>query len=283
MSHQPDRAQPDDLSQDPPPPREPALPDMTPSSSELRSLFECLVCVGYVLPPIFQCQHGHLVCNSCRQNLASCPTCRCPLGSILNVAMEKLADLLTFPCKYASSGCGLTLPPAQKVDHEERCDFRPYCCPCPGVLCEWAGSLDAVMPHLMDQHDSITALEGASAVFLAVNINNVRGTFDWVMMQSCFGLHFMVVLQKQENHHSEARFCAMVQLLGTRQQAETFTYRLELRGDRRRLTWEAAPRSIREGIETAMINSDCLVFDTNAAQIFAENGHLSITVTIAQY
>ncbi|XP_053435087.1 E3 ubiquitin-protein ligase SIAH1-like [Nycticebus coucang] len=281
MSHQPDRAQPDDPSQSPPSQREPALPDTTPPSNDLRSLFECPVCFEYILPPILQCQHGHLVCNSCRQNLASCPTCRGPLGSIRNVAMEKVANSVMFPCKYASSGCGLTLPPAQKADHEESCDFRPYCCPCPGILCQWEGTLDAVLPHLMDQHDSITVLQGETTIFLAMNIN-VHGTFYWVMMQSCFGLHFMVVLQKQENHLGQERFCAILQLLGTAQQAENFTYRLELKGHRRQLTWEATPRSIREGIETAMMNSDCLAFDTDTAQLFAKNGDLSITVTIAQ-
>ncbi|XP_053435089.1 E3 ubiquitin-protein ligase SIAH1-like [Nycticebus coucang] len=276
MSRGPDRVQPDDPSQSPP------LPDTSPSSSDLRKLFECPFCFEYVLPPIVQCQCGHLVCVSCRQNLASCPTCQGPLGSIRNLAMEKVANSLTFPCKYALSGCGLTLPPTEKADHEEHCEFRPYSCPCPGVLCQWEGSLDAVIPHLMGQHDSVTVLQGETTIFLAMNIN-VHGTFYWVMMQSCFGLHFLVVLQKQENHPGQVRFCAILQLLATAQQAENFTYRLELKGHRRQLTWEATPQSIREGIETAMMNSDCLVFDINTAQLFAENGHLSIIVTIARY
>ncbi|XP_003797551.1 E3 ubiquitin-protein ligase Siah1-like [Otolemur garnettii] len=283
MSRRPDRARPAGPSQGPPRQGEPDLSAMTPSSSHLRSLFECPVCFDYVLPPILQCQRGHLVCISCRQKLTSCPTCRGPLGSIRNLAMEKVADSLSFPCKYAPSGCRITLPPAGKADHEEVCDFRPYSCPCPGVLCPWEGSVDAVMPHLMDQHGSLTALEGETAIFLAMNINNEHGTFYWVMMQSCFDLHFMVVLQKQENHHGEERFCAIVQLLGTPQQAQNFTYQLEVKGDRRRLTWRATPRSIREGIETAMMSNDCLVFDTNTAQLFAENNELSITVTIAEY
>ncbi|XP_003792489.1 E3 ubiquitin-protein ligase SIAH1-like [Otolemur garnettii] len=283
MSHQPDRAQPAGPSQDPPPEGEPGLPDATPSSSYLRSLFECPVCFEYVLPPILQCQRGHLVCISCRRKLISCPTCRGPLGFIRNLAMEKLANSLPFPCKYASSGCGTSLPPVQKARHEGLCDFRPYFCPCPGVLCPWEGSVDAVMPHLMDQHDDrITALQGETATFLAMDINNVPGTLYWVMMQSCFDLHFMVVLQRQENHHGQERFCAMVRLLGTPQQVENFTYRLEMKRGRRQLTWEAPPRSIRESIETATMSSDCLVFDTNTAQLFAENGDLSIAVTIAE-
>lgn len=62
----------------------------TPSSSsvqagatqhqDLVNLFECPVCFDYALPPILQCQSGHIVCSQCRQKLSSCPTCRGPLG-----------------------------------------------------------------------------------------------------------------------------------------------------------------------------------------------------------
>lgn len=74
-----------------------ALPGQPP---ELTALFECPVCFDYVLPPILQCQAGHLVCNPCRQKLSCCPTCRGPLSpSIRNLAMEKVASTLPFPCK----------------------------------------------------------------------------------------------------------------------------------------------------------------------------------------
>ena len=99
------------------------------------------------------------VCSNCRPKLTCCPTCRGPLGSIRNLAMEQVANSVLFPCKYASSGCEVTLPHTDKTEHEELCEFRPYSCPCPGASCKWQGSLDAVMPHLMHQHKSITTLQ----------------------------------------------------------------------------------------------------------------------------
>lgn len=73
-------------------------------SAELTALFECPVCFDYVLPPILQCQAGHLVCNQCRQKLSCCPTCRGPLTpSIRNLAMEKVASTLPFPCKVRTT------------------------------------------------------------------------------------------------------------------------------------------------------------------------------------
>ena len=91
----------------------------------------------------------------------------------------------------------------------------------------------------------------------------------------------MLVLEKQEKHENYPQFFAVVQLIGTRRQAERFVYKLELNGQRRRLTWEATPRSIHDGVQQAITSSDCLVFDTHTAQLFADSGNLGINVTIS--
>lgn len=258
----------------------PTCTAQTPIAADLASLFECPVCFDYVLPPILQCQSGHLVCSNCRPKLTGCPTCRGPLGNIRNLAMEKVASTIMFPCKYSSSGCTLSLLHTEKVEHEEMCEWRPYTCPCPGASCKWQGGLEQVMAHLMMSHKSITTLQGEDIVFLATDIN-LPGAVDWVMMQSCFGYNFMLVLEKQEKFEGHQQFFAIVQLIGSRKQAENFAYRLELNGPRRRLTWEATPRSIHEGVATAIMNSDCLVFDISMAQLFSDNGNLGINVTIS--
>nr|XP_006116003.1 E3 ubiquitin-protein ligase SIAH2 isoform X1 [Pelodiscus sinensis] len=182
--------------------------------------------------------------------------------------------------EYATTGCSLTLHHTEKPEHEDICEYRPYSCPCPGASCKWQGSLEAVMSHLMHAHKSITTLQGEDIVFLATDIN-LPGAVDWVMMQSCFGHHFMLVLEKQEKYEGHQQFFAIVLLIGTRKQAENFAYRLELNGNRRRLTWEATPRSIHDGVAAAIMNSDCLVFDTAIAHLFADNGNLGINVTIS--
>lgn len=265
------------------PTRQPSQPQAMDSTTnqELAQLFECPVCYDYVLPPIMQCATGHLVCGTCRPKLQGCPTCRGQPQWIRNLAMEKVAATVYFPCKYTPNGCSNALLHQDKVEHEEQCEYRPYSCPCPGASCKWTGNLDEVMDHLLTQHKSITTLQGEDIVFLATDVN-LPGAVDWVMMQSCFGNHFMLVLEKQEKFDGHVQFFAVVQLIGARKQAQQFAYRLELNGHRRRLTWEATPRSIHEGVASAIQNSDCLVFDTAVAQMFSENGNLGINVTISQ-
>lgn len=251
------------------------------TSNEVLSVFECPVCLEYMLPPYLQCQAGHLVCGNCRPKLQCCPTCRGPTPAVRNLGLEKIANTVKFPCKFAQSGCALSFHHYEKVEHEDVCEFRPYLCPCPGASCKWQGSLNEVMHHLMKIHKSITTLQGEDIVFLATDIN-LPGAVDWVMMQSCFNFHFMLVLEKQEKfEHGQQIFYAVVQLIGTKKEAEMFSYRLELSSHRRRLCWEATPRSIHEGIAHAISQSDCLSFDTPTAQLFAENGNLGINVTIS--
>ncbi|PAV67384.1 hypothetical protein WR25_23193 [Diploscapter pachys] len=252
------------------------------SNAEVLSVFECPVCLEYMLPPYLQCQSGHLVCSNCRPKLQCCPTCRGPTPSVRNLGLEKIANTVRFPCKFASAGCTLSFYHYDKVEHEDQCEFRPYSCPCPGASCKWMGALSDVMDHLKKVHKSITTLQGEDIVFLATDIN-LPGAVDWVMMQSCFGYNFMLVLEKQEKYEpgNGQVFYAVVQLIGAKKEAENFMYRLELSTHRRRLCWEAAPRSIHEGVAAAIQQSDCLAFDTPTAQLFAENGNLGINVTIS--
>ena len=63
-----------------PSPAAPGTPPSGGTTADLASFFECPVCFDYVLPPILQCQSGHLVCSNCRPKLTCCPTCRGPLG-----------------------------------------------------------------------------------------------------------------------------------------------------------------------------------------------------------
>ena len=96
------------------------------SASDLASLFECPVCFDYVLPPILQCHAGHLVCSNCRPKLTCCPTCRGQLGgNIRNLAMEKVASTVMFPCKYSSGGCGAQLLHTDKVTLGWKVDLPP--------------------------------------------------------------------------------------------------------------------------------------------------------------
>lgn len=243
------------------------------SPCDIKSLFECPICFDYAVPPIYQCQNGHLVCQVCSSKITHCPTCRVPVSqpSIRNLQLDRLANTFQFPCKYNFNGCPWKSYWFKKREHEEDCDYISYSCPCPGTTCKWTGLLSQVMPHLSEHHKSITTLSGEDIVFLATDIN-LKGAVDWVMIQSCFNRHFLLVLEKQELKTGQQQFFAVVQLIGSQKEAEKFKYKLELSsshvGQVKRLQWEASPRSILDGIQVAISSYDCLVFDSRMAHHF---------------
>lgn len=247
------------------------------TSQSLTLLFECPVCYEPVLPPIIQCQAGHLVCNTCRPKLNCCPTCRAPLKNIRNSALEKVFLTVSFPCKYSPSGCSVSLLHPDNISHEKLCDYQPYACPCPGASCKWQGYL--VMEHLKNAHKSITTLPGEDIIFIATDISCTTA-MNWVMIQSCFGYHFMLVLEKQHTYAGNQEFFAIVQFIGNQKQCKNFAYKVELKTSERRLVWEGTPRSILEGVSTAISKYDCLSLNGKTVQHFEDHDALAFNVTI---
>lgn len=134
------------------------------------------------------------------------------------------------------------------------------------------------MPHLRQIH-RIDILQGAEIVFLATDMH-LPAPADWIIMHSCLGHHFLLVLRKQERHAGHPQFFATMMLIGTPTQADCFTYRLELNRNHRRLKWEATPRSVLECVDSVITDGDCLVLNTSLAQLFSDNGSLAIGIAI---
>ena len=95
----------------------------------LLSELECPVCMEYMMPPITFCVNGHNICPSCKPKVTQCPTCRQPFVNIRNVALEKMASQIEYPCVYWRSGCGEKFTLDLKKKHESVCPYNQYRCP----------------------------------------------------------------------------------------------------------------------------------------------------------
>lgn len=72
---------------------------------------------------------------------------------------------------------------------------------------------------------------GEDIVFTATDIK-LPGNVEWVMLQSCFDAHFLLVLEKHGlSRDGVEMFYIVVQLIGTDQQADNFScrYLMQLR------------------------------------------------------
>uniref|UniRef100_A0A8C4QSN3 E3 ubiquitin-protein ligase n=1 Tax=Eptatretus burgeri TaxID=7764 RepID=A0A8C4QSN3_EPTBU len=205
--------------------------NMSRMNKQLLNFFRCSLCPEYLLPPIIKCMYGHMVCITCRSKFTRCAICWGPMSGDRNLSREKLAEVVRFPCRYAFSGCQMRMLYTDKPDHEDLCEFHPYPCPCPSSSCRWQGQLEAMVPHLQDEHKFITELEEEETRIVVEKIE-LGDAQDWVRMQFCFGFHFLLVLTKQGESNGRDQLFAIVILIGTRKQAEHFTYHVKLVGHR---------------------------------------------------
>merc|ERR1719189_2528352 len=120
-------------------------------NEEVLTLLECPVCLDHITPPVKQCVKGHLVCNECFPRLPHCPTCRSAMNPERNLAIEQIARLLNYPCRYYPMGCREAFILSKKADHEQDCPYLQLKCPFHGQ-CAFNGSLKDVVPHLASEH-----------------------------------------------------------------------------------------------------------------------------------
>ncbi|XP_078734590.1 E3 ubiquitin-protein ligase Siah2-like [Lampetra fluviatilis] len=166
--------------------------------------------------------------------------------------------------------------------HDDRCIFRPYKCPCYGpTACTWQGSLRGVLPHLAQAHPRVPKLCGTDVLFQATNLEKPPPTF-WLMVQVCLGHQFILALEKR-TVSQEVRFATSLLLVGPDHLAPSFTYRVELGSSHhRRMSYEATPRPLRDGIARVIADKDGLFFSKEVARLFAENKTLAIASSIAR-
>lgn len=252
---------------------------------DVSSLIECPICFDHILPPILQCRNGHVVCRDCRQKFENCSVCRVHFSTqdIRNLALEKMAANVSLPCNYSDDGC-TTLPLYnEKMDHEKICDFRPVLCPFPlDYRCQWQGAYSLVVEHLTTAH-------GLSTVVV-----NTTGTYPLSIIVNCYWPHFYFQIISYFGHQfvmnvfydGLQRYFGNILLIGSMQDAEQFTYRLELNGQhQQRLTWNAKIQSIRERkLTSSYYGREHYGFTIDHAQAnyFADNGQLVINVTISK-
>ena len=115
---------------------------------------ECPVCLNTIEdPPIYLCEKGHGLCNTCRETIKAqnkpCPVCREKLIDARNVAVDNILEQLPkIKCKY--DGCAYEKSDTQLVKkHEEDCRERQVTC----EECQKPIALSKLFAHLDTEHN----------------------------------------------------------------------------------------------------------------------------------
>ena len=115
---------------------------------------ECPVCLETIKdPPVYLCEKGHGLCQTCREPLKTqnlpCPVCRGKLTDARSLAVEDILEQMPkIKCKY--EGCTFGRSDVQIVKkHEDECKERPITC----QICLKPIALSKLFGHLETLHD----------------------------------------------------------------------------------------------------------------------------------
>ena len=188
----------------------------------LFSQLKCPVCMEYMVPPIILCVNGHNICDICRPKIPVCPTCRHPFLNATNVALEKLARKVKYPCPYQKYGCDEVFEHDKVREHQHRCRHRPQTCPVyklPNVKCGWTGSYDDIKKHLMEKHrgDCYEYVDGKYRV-----VKNIAATMS--LSQFVFALNEIFLFRLQANNDT---LYAVLLYIGPAENAAKYKYKVE--------------------------------------------------------
>ncbi|CAH1176968.1 unnamed protein product [Phaedon cochleariae] len=90
----------------------------------LRRQLQCPICMKYMMGQIYNCNIGHVLCETCRVQLNNCPQCQMELDSLRNHPLEHLADEVVFPCIFSKNGCHFIGKLQALMVHEQCCGFK---------------------------------------------------------------------------------------------------------------------------------------------------------------
>jgi E3 ubiquitin-protein ligase SIAH1 len=125
---------------------------------DLLKELQCPVCTEYMIPPIMLCANGHNICYNCKPKVAQCPSCREQFMNTRNVALEKMAKKVIYPCTYRKYGCMEVYNLAMIGEHQVSCRHRPQTCLVQKLnlgTCTWTGITSEMRKHLKQTHMNV--------------------------------------------------------------------------------------------------------------------------------
>jgi hypothetical protein len=126
--------------------------------ASLLDELECPVCTEYMKSPITLCANGHNICYNCKPKLPHCPSCREQFLNTRNVALEKLATQVKYPCTYRKYGCTEEYNLDMIGEHQVKCRYIAQTCPVQKQnigTCTWTGITSETKTHLKQTHMNV--------------------------------------------------------------------------------------------------------------------------------
>lgn len=199
-----------------------AIPDDDEDTTALKHL-ECPVCFHLYLPPIYQCELGHCICESCKDNVAHCPTCHSGFGQTRNFVLEDLIGRTIYPCRYRTEGCRVKKWGRDIRNHELTCLFGPFDCPLKDFEnCTSIFKRNQLDDHIKNIHyESLLELD---TIYVPFNIGMDIDIEEGYIIQYNSNLFKLYFGYKSE----EKKFMWSVQMIGSSEDCAKYNFELDI-------------------------------------------------------
>lgn len=250
-----------------------------------KKILECPVCYLTCLPPrIWQCNNGHLTCNSCHAHTRLCPLCRSNFTAVRPLAAERLAAQVPTPCRNAAHGCRVSLAWADRQRHEAECELGVGHCPV--ISCSAPVSLRGVVEHLKLVHswsedfihhkldDSVHSFSSSISTANFLHTMQDQQNFWWGPQSVSYEgqLFFLLISRHVADGTDRGYFNFWLWMAGTEARAGTFRYRIQVEGAGEEISYASAPVSLEVGLVTIREEQLSLLLSDGAVRRLIRNG-----------
>ncbi|XP_058091562.1 E3 ubiquitin-protein ligase SINA-like 10 [Magnolia sinica] len=213
-------------------------------------VLDCTICMEPLIPPVYQCDNGHIACSSCCTKLKNkCHSCSWPIGYSRCLAIEKVIESIKVTCHNARYGCKERVSYSNKLTHAESCVYMPCACPIPD--CAFLGSADQLSFHFGSNHWAASSIRFRYNCPFPVSLDK-NGPF--IVLHGEDGRLF--ILNNSTEHLGNA---VAVTCIGPNSSMGGFSYDLITRKGGRSLRLQSFTRSIKRRTDASVSSMDFLL------------------------
>ena len=251
----------------------------------LLSQLECPVCMEYMRPPITLCVNGHNICNICKQKLPHCPTCRQQFLNTRNVALEKVATELTYPCMYRKYGCTGIYKLDSIGEHQQKCQYVPQPCPYNKLNlgnCTWTGTSNKINSHLKQEHSNVCMDFHGHGSFYNGGAFRINGVMPAKKHYKLIFTHYNVFCSRSEI--KSGIFYSVLQYIGPAADAAKYQYKLEFSNAERKesLAVSLLARSLDEDLSEIHNSGECVkLYPDQVSRFVNGRGELKFSMEVS--
>ena len=258
-----------------------------PNLDEIQDGLECVICLSIPKSnPVYQCDNGHIFCDSCHYKVIECCTCGVKVGNTRNRAAEKFLEKCPTLCDFSSFGCSIRLARAEMEEHKSVCLYKPV--PCPATTCNDLLSMEDVIQHMDGVHGknkiSLGPYNGFpmdwhafSATYRDVHeqINNQLSSEIVPGRFKLDGLSFFGMLWR--SYGPEGKWMAWIYIAATIEDSQQYVYTVKVKNANfdEKLSYTGQTASLQLTRGEICNNGRCLKFDDEIAKRFSEDNELT--------